>query len=120
MKGDPVAGKAVFETKGGCLRCHQVDGAGATVGPDLSYAGRLPVENLKAKILNPNQPGFGATSGRNGRAARAAANNAPATVTLKTKDGRELRGVRRAEDPLNVFMVDTSGQYDSFEKAEFG
>jgi len=38
VPGDPAAGKAVFEGKGGCLSCHQVNGAGTPVGPDLSAA----------------------------------------------------------------------------------
>jgi cytochrome c551/c552 len=33
--GDPISGKALFQQKG-CIRCHSVNGAGGTIGPDLA------------------------------------------------------------------------------------
>ena len=116
LTGDPKAGKLAFETKGGCLACHQVNDRGTAVGPDLSNAGRLPAEALRAKIVNPNQAPA-AAPGRGGRGARGFANNTPVAVTVKTKAGQEYRGVRRNEDSLSLQMVDTLGRYHSFEKA---
>src|SRR5689334_18904456 len=34
--GDAAAGETIFFGKGGCATCHQVDGRGGIVGPDLS------------------------------------------------------------------------------------
>jgi len=38
--GDPAAGESIFFGKGGCAACHQVNGRGSRVGPDLSSIGR--------------------------------------------------------------------------------
>ena len=59
VAGDIEAGRTVFETKAKCLDCHQVNGRGTPVGPDLSAAGKLSAEQLQATILNPNQPAAG-------------------------------------------------------------
>src|SRR5437763_889681 len=37
--GDAMAGRAVFNTNGGCLACHRVGARGAVTGPNLSNAG---------------------------------------------------------------------------------
>jgi mono/diheme cytochrome c family protein len=55
VSGNPAAGKAVCEGKGQCLSCHQVNGRGQPVGPDLSAAGSGSAQSLQAAILNPNQ-----------------------------------------------------------------
>jgi len=55
VAGDPAAGKAVFEGQGQCLSCHQVNGQGQPVGPDLSAVGNGSAQSLEAEILNPNQ-----------------------------------------------------------------
>lgn len=36
---DPIAGERLFNAKG-CVRCHAVNGAGGTIGPDLGRTGR--------------------------------------------------------------------------------
>jgi PQQ-dependent dehydrogenase (methanol/ethanol family) len=116
VAGDAAAGKAIFEGKGACVSCHMVSGKGASVGPDLTAAGKTTAAQLLAKINNPNQaaaPGGGGR-GRGGRGGAAA----PATVIAKTKDGKEYRGVRKAADAFSVQMVDTTGKYHSFEKSE--
>src|SRR5579871_365445 len=112
VAGDPAAGKAIFEGKGGCLNCHQVNGVGKSAGPDLSAAGRTPAQQLTAKIMNPNQlPGGGGRGrGRGGPLP-------PATITVKTKDGKEYRGTRKNVDSIFVSMVDTNGVYRTFDKA---
>ena len=53
---DPDAGRRVFEhTKlAGCYRCHQVDGRGANIGPDLSLIGRTERRRLVESILQPS------------------------------------------------------------------
>ena len=37
--GDPSKGETIFFGKGGCQACHQINGRGGRVGPDLSTAG---------------------------------------------------------------------------------
>jgi PQQ-dependent dehydrogenase (methanol/ethanol family) len=97
-------GEALFFGKAGCAACHDVNGRGGAVGPDLSAAGRTPAAALRAKILSPS-------------AAPAAARRAPPQTIIATlKDGRELRGVRRNEDTFSVQIVDASGTLHSLDK----
>ena len=77
VAGDPAAGKAVFEGKGQCLSCHQVNGQGQPVGPDLSSVGSGSAQSLEAEILNPNQQAA-AGGGRAGTAGGARAGGARA------------------------------------------
>src|SRR5262245_38084493 len=69
-----AAGDAVFFGKGNCSSCHEINGRGGIVGPDLSAAGTRTPEALRAKILNPNA----ATGGRGG--------TAPLVVVAKRPD----------------------------------
>lgn len=56
MKGKIELGKKAFETKGTCAKCHQVNGAGKNVGPDLSEIGsKLSREAMFVSILNPSE-----------------------------------------------------------------
>lgn len=50
--GDAASGKKLMETS--CLICHQVNGAGMAIGPDLSGAGAMGVDGLLRNILQPN------------------------------------------------------------------
>ena len=104
--GDPGAGEALFFGKAGCVTCHEVNGRGGIAGPDLSTAGRTPAAALRKKILDPNAP---ATSGRGD-------SPPPQVVVVRTKDGRDIRGVRRNEDTFSVQIVDASGTLHRFDK----
>ena len=53
--GDARAGAAVF-ARAQCATCHEIDGAGGIVGPDLSTAARYGADALRGKILDPDQP----------------------------------------------------------------
>ena len=110
--GSPAAGETLFFGRAGCATCHDVNGRGGVVGPDLSNAGRLAAALLTQKIVEPNSPLASGGSGRGG--GRGAP--APATVVVKTLDGLEIRGVRRNEDTFSLQMVDTSGQLHLFDK----
>ena len=96
--GDPAAGEALFFGTARCASCHQVNGRGGIVGPDLSTAGRMPSPTLRGKILNPNSP---IAAGRG--------TVAPQTIVVAAKDGREIRGVRRNEDTFSLQLVDAAG-----------
>ena len=107
-----AAGETLFAGRAACATCHQVNGHGGVVGPDLSNAGRLTPALLRQKIVEPNSPSATAGGGRSG--GRGAP--APATVLVKTLEGREIRGVRRNEDTFSLQMVDTSGQLHLLDK----
>jgi putative heme-binding domain-containing protein len=56
--GDPAAGERVFFHPSGprCYACHQIDGRGAAIGPDLSAIGRaLSRDKLIESILEPSK-----------------------------------------------------------------
>ena len=108
VPGDAAAGETIFFGKAVCGACHQVNGRGGIVGPDLSSAGKSAAQSLRAKIVEPN-----ADPDVNGRARRG-----PGVVVIKTKDGGEIRGSRRAEDTYSLQLVDTSGKLLLLDKAD--
>ena len=113
--GDAAAGASIFFGKADCASCHEVNGRGGISGPDLSGAARLSAAALRQKILDPNsEPASGGT-GR-GRGFGATAPSAPVTVIAKTKDGKEIRGVRRNEDTFTLQLVDAAGQLHLLDK----
>ncbi len=117
--GDAAGGKSVFEGKGGCLSCHQFNGKGTPVGPDLTSTA-LSAEQIQASIENPNAPAAGGGGGR-GRGGRGGFGRgggaARATVTATTADGKVYKGTRKSQDSFSVQMVDTSGVFRSFDRA---
>jgi alcohol dehydrogenase (cytochrome c) len=122
VTGNVERGRQVFEVEAKCAACHQVNGRGTPVGPDLSTAGRLPAEQLQATILNPDQPSGGgrggaATGGRGRRGGRGSGVRASA-ITVTTLSGEECRGIRRNEDVFSLQMVDLSGKLRLFDKSQ--
>ena len=55
--GNPHAGARVFLHPNGarCYACHQINGRGGEIGPDLSSAGRLTDEQLLESIVDPSR-----------------------------------------------------------------
>src|SRR6266853_958125 len=52
--GDPTAGQAIYEGKGGCAACHIVNGKGGLLGPDLTEIGlRRSVKFFGDSIVDP-------------------------------------------------------------------
>jgi putative heme-binding domain-containing protein len=101
--GDRAQGKLVFEGKGGCTRCHRVNGQGARVAPDLSDIGaQRTASALERSLLDPtsamlpiNQP-----------------------VRLTTRDGRRITGRRLNEDTFTVQIIDEMETLVSVDKAD--
>ena len=100
VPGDTAAGESIFFGKGACTTCHQINGRGSRLGPDLSSIGRWRAQTLRETILNPNQ--------REGRERN--------VVVAKTRDGREIRGLRRNEDTFSLQMMDAAGTFHLLEK----
>ncbi len=115
IEGDPAAGEMVFFGKAACSNCHEVHARGGVVGPDLSTAGRLSPAALRQKIVSPNDP-LPPAPGARGGGGGGRGGPPPATIVVKTQDGREIRGVRRNEDTFSLQMVDQTGQLHLFEK----
>lgn len=83
LKGDAARGKTVAMR---CIACHQVDGTGLQIGPDLKSVASHPAEKLLTNIIDPSldvQPGYFA-------------------FNAKLKDGSELYGLIAAETGNSV------------------
>lgn len=119
VTGDTANGKLVFEGKGACLTCHQFNGKGIAVGPDLTSS-ILTADQIQAAINNPNAtaaPAAGGGGGR-GRGGRGGGNVGRATVTVTTADGKVYKGTRKSQDTFTIQFIDTTGQYRSFDRAD--
>ncbi len=101
--GDATNGKLVFEGKGGCTRCHRVNGQGARVAPDLSDVGaQRAASALERSLLDPT--------------AAMVPINRP--VRIRTKDGRTINGRRLNEDTFTVQLIDETESLLTFDKAD--
>jgi len=98
VPGDVAVGETIFWGKGGCGRCHEVNGKGGVAAPDLSAAGKNPAERLRRVIVDPDAAGsqesrwFG-----------------PSDLWVKTRDGKEIHGIKRSEDNHTLILADEKG-----------
>ena len=105
-RGDPAAGERVFFHAAGprCYACHQVDGRGGKVGPDLSTIGKaLNRDRLVESILDPSKE------------------IAPAFVTwiITTRDGKVHTGVVVDEGPNStVTLADAQGKLETLMRQD--
>lgn len=103
--GDPELGRRVFfHPQGpGCFRCHQVQGRGERIGPDLSTISRsLDREKLQRSILEPSR------------------DIAPQFVTwnLQLRDGRILSGMIVQENNAKITLGTPEGNLLTVENIE--
>src|SRR5262245_679903 len=98
--GDAANGERIFRTN--CSSCHMVDGRGGQLGPDLTRIGSgRPRAGLQAKLrgaANIIRPGYEA-------------------VTIVTREGDRIRGVRKNEDEFSIQIMDTRERLQGFLKA---
>jgi putative heme-binding domain-containing protein len=95
LRGDVEAGKTLFfdsaQTQN-CRVCHTIQDRGGRVGPDLTeLAGKPPSEILRS-IVSPH----------------AAIEERYATITITTRAGAKVTGVKRDEDATTIRIYDTS------------
>ena len=101
--GDRERGRARFE-EAKCATCHQVNGVGSHLGPDLSEIGRSrPAGVLQQSLIDP--------------ASRMMPINRP--VRIVTKDGKTITGRRLNEDTFTVQLIDDQERLLSLSKADF-
>ncbi len=102
VPGDPTAGQGIYR-KSGCATCHIVEGLGSGFGPELSQIGaRRNVAHLRQSILQPDitlPDGF-------------------MLLTATPRLGPATHGIRLAEDPFSIQLMDAGGRLHSFRKAE--
>jgi putative heme-binding domain-containing protein len=100
--GNPENGKKMY-ARNGCSGCHQIGGEGSTYGPDLTrIGGARSVKYLEESIVDPSAdipPDYRG-------------------VTVVTKDGNRISGVRANEDSFTVQLRLQSQEFRSFIKDE--
>jgi putative heme-binding domain-containing protein len=91
-KAQPTKGYQVFTQS--CGICHQVEGVGTVVGPQLDGIGNRGLERLLEDVLDPNR------------------NVDPAfhTTTVVLKDDEVLSGLFRREEGEAVVIADSTGK----------
>ncbi|MBZ5592956.1 MAG: c-type cytochrome [Acidobacteriia bacterium] len=102
VAGDPVRGRKVYE-RSGCAGCHRIGTEGSVYGPELTRigAGRSP-EYIRESIVNPSADIPQEYGG----------------VTVITRDGKRITGVRINEDTFTVQLRNASQNFQMFQKDE--
>jgi len=97
--GDATNGAQVFRTN--CSSCHMVNARGGQLGPDLSRIGSArPRAGLQGKLRGTStfiRPGY-------------------EPVTLVTKSGERIRGVRKNEDEFSIQIMDMRERLQGYLK----
>ncbi|MDQ6758593.1 MAG: c-type cytochrome [Acidobacteriota bacterium] len=102
VPGDATLGKHVYDSNG-CAGCHRIAGQGSVFGPDLSRIGAArPVEYLSESVLHPSADVPEAFQG----------------VTVITKQGQKVEGIRVNEDTFSVQLRDIAQKIRMFSKDE--
>jgi putative heme-binding domain-containing protein len=101
--GNAAAGKALYEERGDCVRCHAIDQRGGSLGPELSWIGVLrSSESLRRSLMDPNaqiDPQF-------------------YTVTATTRTGETIEGLALNQDDVSIQLRDTQRQLRPFRKSD--
>ena len=101
--GDAARGRATFEGKGACGRCHRVGGVGSRVAPDLTDIGAIrSAGSLQRSLTDP--------------VTQMMPINRP--VRAVKKDGAVITGRRLNEDTYTVQLIDEQERLISLVKAD--
>jgi putative heme-binding domain-containing protein len=98
--GDPGRGRALFEDE--CAGCHQVQGRGGALGPDLSTIGASRSRAALTAALR--DPSAGVALGFR-------------TVVLR-HGGARIEGVVKGEDAFSLQVITVGGELRSFAKRD--
>jgi putative heme-binding domain-containing protein len=116
VPGDPAKGEELFKTKGACMTCHIVRGQGAAIGPDLTEIGRRRSAIYLRRALT--EPSADVPQSYNAYRGDISLPLNFLMVRAKTKDGKEVAGVRVNEDTFSIQVRDLTGKIHSFFKSE--
>jgi putative heme-binding domain-containing protein len=98
--GNVANGEQLFAKQ--CATCHRVAGKGGRIGPDLSRIGAARTqEALVREIRTPHEwipPAY-------------------ETVTVTTKDGQKIRGVKKNEDAFSIQVMDMRERIQGYLKS---
>lgn len=99
LRGDPRKGKDLFAAQ--CSICHQLDGVGRHVGPDLTALTDRTLEAMVTAIVDPNAAvedkyvSYLVTTGTGETMLGSIASESSTTITLKLTDGSERSLLRK-------------------------
>lgn len=100
LQRDSAKGKEVYEKQ--CMKCHQLNGKGFAVGPDMAASQNRPDESLLIDILDPSSVivvGFRA-------------------YNVSTKNGKIFTGVLAAETATSITLRKEQGAEDTILRSD--
>ena len=101
--GDPIRGRQIFESKGGCLGCHRVNGRGSYLALDLSDVGAIRTPSyIEDALLDPSSIALPQHR----------------FIRATTRSGEVITGRRMNEDTLTVQILDSKERLLSLSKAD--
>jgi putative heme-binding domain-containing protein len=102
VPGNTEHGKEIFAGKGGCMKCHALDGKGGTIGPDLSNIGaQVTLKRLKESLTTeePIPDGY-------------------QPVKVVTRRGETVEGIAKNEDGFSLQLLDYQNHLHLFDRSE--
>jgi len=99
-RGSAERGKVVFTKH--CATCHQFQGEGATIGPDLTGMAVHPREELLTQVMDPSRSVEGNFH----------------VYTLVLADGRILSGMLGAESRTSLELIDAQAKRHTIERSD--
>jgi putative heme-binding domain-containing protein len=100
VSGNVQNGERIFWTS--CGTCHAVNGRGGPLGPDLSQIGQTQGRELLVRaVRDPN----------------ASIPDGFRPVTIVTRDGQRVHGVRKSEDAFSIQIMDEHGRLRGYLKS---
>jgi putative heme-binding domain-containing protein len=100
VSGNAQNGERIFWSS--CGTCHAVNGRGGPLGPDLSQIGQSQGRELLVRaVRDPN----------------ASIPDGFRPVTIVTRDGQRVHGVRKSEDAFSIQIMDEHGRLRGYLKS---
>lgn len=100
--GDVQHGNQVFAGKGGCIKCHTINGQGGRIGPDLSNVGaEMTLKHLRDSLTTETPMVLGYK---------------PVTVMLT--NGKTVKGIAKNEDAFSLQLLDYDNHLHLIDKAD--
>jgi cytochrome c oxidase cbb3-type subunit 3 len=102
LRGDAARGQAIYANQG-CAACHLIRGEGSSLGPELTAIGaRRSAEYLRQAVVDPG----------------AAVPDGFLLVSVTTRAGVQVRGMRVNEDSFTIQIKDAGNRFHSFRKGD--
>ena len=102
VPGNAQQGLAVFTGKGGCMKCHMLNGRGGTIGPDLSNVGAQVTLKHLQESLTRERP--------------IPADYRP--IKVVTREGQTVEGIAKNEDAFSIQILDYQNKLHLYETNE--